>query len=823
MRTMLKLAKNAFSALALVLIASCGGGGSSNPPPPPPAPSALSYPAPAPFTRGTAIATLSPTVTGTVISYSVAPALPAGLALNTGSGVISGTPTAIAAAANYVVTATNASGNTAATLSLSVNDIAPDIAFPGAAQILTTGVPVTLTPTNAGGPATHWSVNQPLPAGLLLNSASGAISGTPVQLSTASTYVLTAQNSGGVDTFDLTIAIQSGVLLELGHATEISQILYEGTRILSLDVSGHASLWNAQSSELLASTTSACDPILCRGLTALAGPTAVVRQVEGLDVFSSATGALIAQIELNGPTYPWWKLSADGNYIVAGTGTEIRVWSRTGTPLFNLAGNYSDADAFAAAGEIRIAKGPAGAAVIETVSVPGAVAASSAPFQGTFYSWFADGERFFSHLGNTVWVYSSGAVQQDLVALPTVEQLGGRGAWMWTADIANLRIYAVGASTAPAAVYPRNSMKVVPSANTIGLLESGEPELSVIDLSGPTPVKNDFTAALARIGSYASTSSADWVFGTISGALSGTLVNGPAVRRYALGQARSITASASRIAVATAAGDILYFDTATRSLLGEIDFQSSQLSMSADGTRLGALANTADAQYHPDRTIRVYELPDETVLAEFPYSYDSIDAFEMSLSLSGTVIAQVIHASGVTTRQALNLDGTPLWSDAAPYSFVARPTTAGRLSPDGSRIAAYVGLDVSGRPYRDTITNIFTGSTLTTAVSGAVVGWIDTNRLLVNRYRPDRGSYVYDRCEIVTPAGEVTACPNLPELHRIQTVSSSSIYSPDRNTIYDLSSGATLWSSVTPNRREGAVAGEHVVFASGATVRIEPR
>jgi hypothetical protein len=197
----------------------------------------------------------------------------------------------------------------------------------------------------------------------------------------------------------------------------------------------------------------------------------------------------------------------------------------------------------------------------------------------------------------------------------------------------------------------------------------------------------------------------------------------------------------------------------------------------------------------------------------------------MSLSLSGNVIAEVIHdtASGITTRQVLNLDGTPIWSDAAPYTVVASPTAASRLSPDGSRIAAYLGLDVSGRPYRNTITNIFTGSTLTTAVNGAAVGWIDNGRLLVNRYRLDRIFEVYDRCEIVTPAGQVTACPPLPELVRVQSVTSNSIYSPERNTIYDLTSGATLWSSSSATRREGAVAGNNVVFASGATVRIEPR
>lgn len=77
-----------------------------------PAPSALNYTTPNSFTENVAITPLSPTVTGTVSSYSVSPALPAGLTLNIGTGVISGTPTTVTASATYTVTATNIAGST---------------------------------------------------------------------------------------------------------------------------------------------------------------------------------------------------------------------------------------------------------------------------------------------------------------------------------------------------------------------------------------------------------------------------------------------------------------------------------------------------------------------------------------------------------------------------------------------------------------------------------------------------------------------------------------------------------------------------------------
>jgi hypothetical protein len=54
------------------------------------------------------------------LTFSVAPALPTGLTLNTATGVISGLPSAATAAANYVVTATNSEGTSLDTISITV-------------------------------------------------------------------------------------------------------------------------------------------------------------------------------------------------------------------------------------------------------------------------------------------------------------------------------------------------------------------------------------------------------------------------------------------------------------------------------------------------------------------------------------------------------------------------------------------------------------------------------------------------------------------------------------------------------------------------------
>jgi len=100
------------------------------------APTSLSYVTPNVYTRNTVISSLFPTVTGIPISYSISPSLPAGLSLDTGTGVISGTPTIATSQNIYTVTATNASGDATFDISITVNN---DTATTFALSINTSG------------------------------------------------------------------------------------------------------------------------------------------------------------------------------------------------------------------------------------------------------------------------------------------------------------------------------------------------------------------------------------------------------------------------------------------------------------------------------------------------------------------------------------------------------------------------------------------------------------------------------------------------------------------------------------------------------------
>ena len=94
-----------------------------------PPPTGLVYSSnPAVYTSGTAIEPNVPTPSGGVpTSYAVSPQLPAGLALDAATGIISGTPSVASATTTYRVTASNSGGSFTASLGIAVNAVPPPV------------------------------------------------------------------------------------------------------------------------------------------------------------------------------------------------------------------------------------------------------------------------------------------------------------------------------------------------------------------------------------------------------------------------------------------------------------------------------------------------------------------------------------------------------------------------------------------------------------------------------------------------------------------------------------------------------------------------
>lgn len=814
---------------ALLVLSACGsdGGGSGTPPPTPNpvtvAPSGLTYTSPPVFVVGQPITAMTPSVSGSVTSYSVSPALPAGLSLNTTSGAISGTPSQVTASAAYTVTATNSGGSTTATITIVVNDASPVVVYEATSLTFTTGVPVTVAPTSSGGAVVSWAIAPALPEGLSFNATNGTITGTPVSASAEASYAITAQNSGGTATVNLAISVDSGVLLNLGHVGGIQRIRADGTRVVSIDKrthylgdQGHWALWNSQTNAIVAQGDVTCmTASRCASFADLAGPSLVVQTADTLQLRAASDGHVVVTIT---DPVSWWELAADGSYVAIGNTTELKVWSSGGTLLFSRAGDYSQADAFGAAAELRVAKGAVATTALEAISIPSGTSSTGPTFQGQFHSWFLDGERFLTNVGNTVWVYSEDGAQQDFQALPSTNRLTGQGNWFWVHDTnaVSLNIYPIEPSTSsPAATYTLSSSDVpVPSRNTIALLKNvPDPDVSIVDLSGASPAiaaqPLPPNVSGASGGTYAVGSQGERIIANTNGVLADVTVTG-SPKFYGYGAAYSIAAGQGRIAVATALGVVVYFDSATRTKQGELPLFTRQIQLSADGTVLGAAIDSP-------RSVRLISLPSGTVIRSFTYSAPNVRSMEeFSLSASGTVLSRIL---GVDTsigpweydRAVVPADGgAPIFADTVSAKAPLR------LSPDGTAVAV-----VSGPADANATTNILINGTLTTAVTGWASGWLDNDRLLVNRFDWGRFSTIrFTGAVVVNRAGQETPSPQTDARRILQPIDSNRFYA-DNNQIYSVSTGEVLWSSPNEFGYIGAVTPDHVIFASGATIRAE--
>ena len=153
------------------------------------------------------------------LSYSISPALPSGVSINSVTGQISGTPTSLYPPTTYTVTVLDTMAqNATGTFSLSVIDVIlqPLILVQQLSNIsITESQVINLTPVTTTGGVTPlvFSISPALPAGLTFNTADGSITGFSTVITPVTTFTVRVTDSVPVSlTKDFTLEIKKFVI-----------------------------------------------------------------------------------------------------------------------------------------------------------------------------------------------------------------------------------------------------------------------------------------------------------------------------------------------------------------------------------------------------------------------------------------------------------------------------------------------------------------------------------------------------------------------------------------------------------------------------------
>jgi hypothetical protein len=299
-------------------------------------------------------ATLAATGGTKPYTWAVSGRVPAGLSLNSATGTLSGTPTAVTSGAPLTFSVTD-SGNpvqnasTTLTLVVSVASLAITTTSLPAAQV---AVPYSTTLTGSGGTKPYaWVLTGSLPAGLAFNTTTGTLSGTPSAITAGASLTFKLTDSGTPpqsSTKTLTLVVKAAALSvssislpsgQVGKAYTTTLVAAGGTTPYTWSVTGTlpAGLSFNSASGVLSGTPSA----------STAGVSLTFKVTDSGNPAQNATRALTLVIVAATPVLtittaslpPGHVGTAYSTTLTASGGTTPYTWSLVGTLPAGLAFN----------------------------------------------------------------------------------------------------------------------------------------------------------------------------------------------------------------------------------------------------------------------------------------------------------------------------------------------------------------------------------------------------------------------------------------------------------------------------------------------------
>lgn len=620
-----------------------------------------------------------------------------------------------------------------------------------------------------------------------------------------------AQDAGmsGSDLGDGGTAPPAGeVIFETEHAEIITALSQTRDRLLSLDQDKHFHLWDLDKKVSLMHGTTLSSAAL--------GGSRVVAQPLDFEVYDASDGRRVFSIPAADATSA--APAVDGSYVWAASSTALSVFSPTGVKLFSVPGDYSRAAVFAASTEVRIARGGKGANVVERLTVPGGASTTSAPINGTFHAWFADGGYFLTSGSGVANVYTAAGSAKGVFLFPDGNAVGGIGdlVWIYAPGLPyTIKFYPVAGGTTPVASFDLDvTIKVVPTAYGIGILDSGVTSLRVITVTAGMPRMVSLSSPIPEHAGFAMDESGGWSVG----ARWGNLFYSDAARMKAgqlgLGKPLSLGGSAAdgsaKVAVIGFPWKTAVIDLSKSppSLLTTLDSGGQRVEVSRDGDRIVARSLYA-YQYLPADTLRAFAMPAGTLLHEWKFVWGT-DPYlhDFTMSAGGSRIAYF------TGTRLNNYD----WrvDDLSGVNVASGPPSDRGLvlSPNGAEYATRYF------EFMNQLTNkpaqLYHEGVLVAGINGDAVGWLDDGRLLVTTYS-NSVRITLDKARLYDPGGKLLA--TLPLTHPIfsfDPLPADRLYVRNTDTIYDLKTGAALWTGL---RKDGRLAGDSIVYIEGRQIR----